>query len=300
MKPERCLNRHPMVANWGKTRADWPGRVCSCLLLLLASGCASYGEIANKPKSTAATGPTYSLKTWADAKHEGDFTFILAFSGGGTRAAAMAYGVLQELRDTPIVSDGKQVRLLDEVDHISSVSGGSFTAAYYGLYGDKIFDNFEKEFLRADIEKHLVESLFNPFHWFGHKGRTQRTIEYYQKILFHNATFADMMQPGRPMIIINASDLARGVRFSFIQGYFDFLCSDLRSFPVANAVTASSAVPVVFNPVVVENYASCEGQESSFVWPADAAERAKQDPEYAILYDGLQSYTDKTKREYVH
>ena len=93
--------------------------------------------------------------------------------------------------------NGEEKRLLDEIDYISSVSGGSFTAAYYGLHGDGIFDDFRKDFLEADVQKHLVMGLVNPTHWFGHKGRTERAIEYYQKILFHDATFADMMQPER-------------------------------------------------------------------------------------------------------
>lgn len=65
---------------------------------------------------------------------------MLAFSGGGTRAEALAYGVLEELRDTEVLIDGKPRRLLDEIDLISSVSGGSFTSAYYGLHGDRIFE----------------------------------------------------------------------------------------------------------------------------------------------------------------
>ena len=76
---------------------------------------------------------------------------LLAFSGGGTRAAAMSYGVMQELRDTLIDVDGKSVRVLDEVDAISSVSGGSFTAAYYGLYRDRLFTDYESEFLRQSV-----------------------------------------------------------------------------------------------------------------------------------------------------
>ena len=40
------------------------------------------------------------------------------------------------LRDTPVRIDGRDRRLLDEVDIISAVSGGSFTAAYYGLFGE--------------------------------------------------------------------------------------------------------------------------------------------------------------------
>ncbi|MDX9835767.1 MAG: patatin-like phospholipase family protein, partial [Desulfobulbus sp.] len=117
------------------------------MLLALASGCASYGIVQNKPGNDTDTAVPYSMKTWANSKQSEDFVFVLAFSGGGTRAAAMAYGILQELRETKIVKDGQQEQLLDQVSHISSVSGGSFTAAYYGLYGDKIFDTFESEFL---------------------------------------------------------------------------------------------------------------------------------------------------------
>ncbi len=166
------------------------------------------------------------------------------------------------------------------------------------MHGEKIFNSFEDDFLRADIEKHLIVSLFNPIHWFGPKGRTERAIEYYQKVLFHGATFADLLQTSRPMIVINTSDLGYGVRFSFIQDYFGFLCSDLSSFSVARAVAASSAVPVIFNPVVVENYADCGGH--GFSWPADAAERAKQDADFGMLYEGLRSYSDKRNRKYIH
>jgi NTE family protein len=269
-----------------------------CLVLTLLGGCASYGVIVNEPKPAERTGPPYSLKTWADFKKErgDDITFILSFSGGGTRAAAMAYGVLQELRDTNVVINGQQRRLLDEVDHISSVSGGSFTAAYYGLNGDGIFDTFETAFLRRDVEGYLTKSVLNPLHWFTKKGRTQRAIEYYQDILFHNATFADMIHADRPMIVINASDLAKGFRFSFIQGYFDLLCSDLSTYPVANAVAASSAVPVVLNPVVIENFAGCDGVQ----WGPHAEQLAKDDAEFAILYEGASSYKDKENRKYIH
>jgi NTE family protein len=78
----------------------------------------------------------------------GDVFLLLAFSGGGTRAAALSYGVLRELRDTRVVVRGQETRLLDEVDVITSVSGGSFTSAYYGLFGDRIFEDYEQRFLR--------------------------------------------------------------------------------------------------------------------------------------------------------
>jgi NTE family protein len=263
----------------------------------LLGACASYGVVKNVPVPATSDKPQYTLKTYAALSANSDIGFILNFSGGGTRAAAMAYGVLQELRDTPININGQQKRMLDEVDQISSVSGGSFTAAYYGLNGDGIFDTFEEAFLRRNVQDHMKWSLLTPTNWFGSKGRTQRAIEYYQEILFHDATFADMLHPGRPLIVINASDLASGVRFSFLQGYFDLLCSDLLTFPVANAVAASSAVPVVFNPVVLENYPDCPGHE--LVIPPAVLEQAKTDPELAMLFDGVKTYSDKENSRYV-
>ncbi len=76
----------------------------------------------------------------------------LAFSGGGTRAASFSYGLLEALRDTTYEVDGKPRRLLDEIDVISSVSGGSFTAAAYGLHGDKIFEVYEPSFLKRNLQ----------------------------------------------------------------------------------------------------------------------------------------------------
>ena len=56
---------------------------------------------------------------------------------------------MERVRNTKIHWEGQERRLLDEVDVISSVSGGSFTAAYYGLLREELFDpaRFEKAFL---------------------------------------------------------------------------------------------------------------------------------------------------------
>jgi len=168
---------------------------------------------------------------------------LLAFSGGGTRAAALAYGVLEAMRDTTVILDGEPQRLLDEIDAISSVSGGSFTAAYFGLHGDGIFTGFEKDFLRSDVSGELMHGLFDPGLWFSTGGRTEMAVAYYEDKVFKGATFADLQRREGPLIVINATDLGRGVRFSFLQDYFDLLCSDLSSFRIARAVAASSAVP---------------------------------------------------------
>lgn len=231
------------------------------LLIMVLVGCASHRTIQNRPQPVLPAHAAYSMIDILRNRPDADLSIIMSFSGGGTRAAALSYGVLLELRDTLITINGKQRRLLDFVNVISSVSGGSFTAAYYGIYGDKIFDDFEDKFLRANVEDELVHGFVSPSRWLTGKERTQMAVEYYQEKLFGNATFADMRRPNAPMVLLNASDLSTGTRFSFVQEYFDLICSSIDSFPVAKAVATSSAVPVMFNPVVVENHMGCDTRE---------------------------------------
>jgi NTE family protein len=83
--------------------------------------------------------------------------FVLSFSGGGTRAAAFSYGVLEELRRTEIVVGGTPRRMIDDVDTITGVSGGNFTALAYALYGERLFAEYEQRFLKRDAEGALRE-----------------------------------------------------------------------------------------------------------------------------------------------
>src|SRR5256885_16824013 len=104
----------------------------------------------------------YRFSTLSHAGNSDSLLVLLAFSGGGTRAAALSYGVLEELARTEIVWEGERRRLLDEVDLISSVSGGSFTAAYYALYGDRIFCDFESSFLKRNVQGRLLALYSSP------------------------------------------------------------------------------------------------------------------------------------------
>ncbi|MGA9574998.1 MAG: patatin-like phospholipase family protein [Lysobacterales bacterium] len=269
-------------------------------LFFLLTGCANYGTPKNIEIPDPRVADSYSLHDWQEGRSDSDITFILTFSGGGTRASALSYGVMQALRDTNINYKGHATRLLDEIDYISSVSGGSFTSAYYGLHGDDIFKNFENDFLRFDLEKHLALRTFDPFLLFSKEGRTESAIKYYEKYLFHGATFADMIREDRPMIIINSSDLAYGIRFSFIQEYFDLLCSELSAYPVADAVAASSAVPVLFNPIVVENYDTCSDMQLIGTTRLHQAEQEYKGLHLPLIVRQLESYSEKDKRKYVH
>ena len=146
---------------------------------------------------------------------------LVAFSGGGTRAASFSYGVLKALAATEITTENGPRSLLHEIDVISSVSGGSFTSAYYGLRGDRIFEDFEDRFLRKNVEGALIGQVFNPINWVrllsSSYGKSDLAAKYYDKILFDKATFADLNRPGAPLVVINSTDLATGVRFPFDQ-----------------------------------------------------------------------------------
>jgi NTE family protein len=196
---------------------------------------------------------------------------ILAFSGGGTRAAAFSYGVLEALRDFEIMTPaGRRLRLLDAVDVITGISGGSFTALAYGLYGDKLFDEYEKRFLKRNVQGALIDRAVSPLYW-GELlstgwGRSELAANLYDQILFNGATFADLARPGAPLIAVGATDLSTGSRLVFVKQNFDILCTDLSSFRIARAAAASSAVPVVLSPLTINNYGgTCGFQEPPWV-----------------------------------
>jgi NTE family protein len=184
---------------------------------------------------------------------------ILAFSGGGTRAAAFSYGVLEALRRLEIVTAaGRKIRLLDEVDVITGISGGSFTALAYRLYGEKLFDEYEKRFLKRDVQGELIRRFLNPLNWgallsTGY-GRSEIAANLYDEILFNGATFADLDRMPGPAVAVSATELATGSRVVFLPQNFDIMCTDRGTFRLARAAAASSAVPVVLSPITINNY----------------------------------------------
>ncbi|MBE0443424.1 patatin-like phospholipase family protein [Psychrobacter sp. FME13] len=214
-----------------------------------------------------------------------DVFVILAFSGGGTRAASFSYGVLEKLRDTPVTIDGVERRLLDEVDVITSVSGGSYTAAYYGLFGDEIFQNFAPNFLYENWQSRLIKLGLRPKSLMAVSrsdyNRGDLVADDLNHNLFQQKTFADMGRDQLPYVILNASDLNNATTFSFTQQQFDFLCSDLSNYPVANAVMASSSVPGIFAPISLRNFSNCTQRHQP--WVDDALNQKSHLPRsYAV------------------
>lgn len=164
-------------------------RTITVLLALTLAGCATTYRPVNQPITEVDESAGYRRVTLDRSDDFGDSIILLAFSGGGTRAAALSYGVMQELRDTYVTSGGEERRLLDEVDTISSVSGGSFTAAYYGVFREGLFENYEKAFLRQDVQSTLIRKMFSPGYWFGSAAssfdRTEMAIDFYDRTIFN-------------------------------------------------------------------------------------------------------------------
>jgi NTE family protein len=192
---------------------------------------------------------------------------VLAFSGGGTRAAAFSFGALEALRRIEIVTKaGRKIRLLDEVDVITGISGGSFTALAYGLYGEKLFDEYQARFLKRNVQGELTRGVLNPLNWGALSssgwGRSELAAQLYDEILFNRATFDDLYRAGGPMIAVSATELTTGSRIVFIPQNFDVMCADLHPIRLSRAAAASSAVPVVLSPITINNYGgSCGYQQ---------------------------------------
>jgi NTE family protein len=243
----------------------------------LLSGCATIRNAPINIPLTASTEaaplePSGSIPTNPD-----DLLVGVAFSGGGTRAAAFSYGVLSEL-DRTEAGPARKGTLLDRIDYVSGVSGGAVTAAYFALRGSAALSDFRDSFLLRDAE----ESLRTPFTpenvlraYRGGLNDTQQFPQWLDNNLFHGATFKDLHSANRPHVFINASDVYDRTPFIFNSTTFKAICSDLDSYPVASAVAASAAMPVVFAPIVIASYANrCQPEIPAWIVAAQTNQTA--------------------------
>ncbi len=148
----------------------------------------------------------------------------------------------------------QNVSLLDRVDYIPGVSGGAVTAAYFGLKGRAALADFRERFLLRDAE----ESLRTPFTpvsviraYEGGVNDAEQFPRWLDENLFRGATFRQLNSAHRPRVLINASDVYNRTPFVFNDTTFKAICSDINSYPIASAVAASAAIPVVFAPIVL-------------------------------------------------
>jgi NTE family protein len=227
---------------------------------------------------------------------------VVTFSGGGKRAAAFSYGVLEALRNVKVTTpDGEQRALLDEIDMISAVSGSAFTAAYYALNGHETFDSFVPRFLNHDTEKDLWNKVLVPASWprlaDDLVSRSDLEVEYFDERLFNGATVHDVMTRS-PRVIITATDLVRAKPFAFTREQLNGVCVDPGSVPIARAVFASAATPVYFAPLVMRNYAGqCGYQPPDINTTAGSGEEEVYRRERA---ERLLSFLDSENYPYLH
>lgn len=234
---------------------------------------------------------------------ENDLMVALFFSGGGTRAASLSYGVLKELAATRVKTPTRNYRLLDKVRAISAVSGGSFTAAYYCLYHDQIFSEFEDRFLKRNITAALFGEALNPLHWpellSPYYGRSDLAAEYYDKILFHGATFGDLGQDGgHPRLILNATDMANGEQFPFVTEHFELIGSDLKSYRISRAIAAASAFPLLLSPITLKNYRGEPGVLDPGMLPREGTDGGSR--RNILVQNAFRSYGDYHNNPYIH
>lgn len=173
----------------------------------------------------------------------------LCLSGGGYRAMLFHVGALWRLHET-----GK----LAELTRISSVSGGSITAAVLALAWERLKPGeggFEAEVVepirslaRVTIdERSIVGGLLLP------GTIAQYVADAYARHLFGDRTLQDL--PESPRFIINATNLETGSLMRFTRREIrDWRVGRIAdpTTRIADAVAASSAFPPVLSPYILD------------------------------------------------
>jgi NTE family protein len=272
---------------------------------LFSSGCAS----TYRPSLNQALEPPIATKAGIPAHRSADslpatssgLMLIVSFSGGGTRAAALSYGILDKLKSTKIKWDGRDTTLLNEIDVLSGVSGGSITAAYFAAFADRTFEDFKSKFLNRNFESDLIYGALAPantFHltspWYG---RGDLLAERFDQLLFQGITYGQLLSTRpRPALIITATDLSLGTSFEFTEHQFLQICSNIETFPLASAVAASNSVPILFTPLMLKNYAgSCRAERE-----IRSDQTASSDRRERRYVEEQNTYRNVQERPYIH
>lgn len=266
--------------------------------LLFLAGCAAWNKPLNQPLQG---GNPALVEVTGQTIGDGEVYVGLAFSGGGMRASAFAYGMLEELKAQGAIT-GTPNGLLDHVRLVSGVSGGSVTAAQFGLYGPAGVEGYRDRYLVTNAEKYMANSILNPITLVkglagGANGR-KTFARYLDEVLFQGATFGDLRARSRIKTWINATDMANNTTFLFSPETFDALCSDLSTMPISEAVAASAAFPLVFSPIVLEAHqGKCNYQEPD--WLTAARYNPEATSAMKAHARALESYGDPEKVKFV-
>lgn len=168
----------------------------------------------------------------------------IALSGGGSRAIAFHYGVLEKLHELGVDS---------KIDVVSGISGGAVVAALWALHSKdwRLFSEKIQWIIDNGFEKLLLNRLFNLNRIFRFC-RLGIDADHFSEVLdeyvFNGIKLKDV--PPHPCLILNAAELREGVNFKFSKtacgSYKDggWVFPDLR---LSQAVAYSAAYPLFFS-----------------------------------------------------
>lgn len=213
----------------------------------------------------------------------------LALSGGGMRAAAFHAGVLRWFAER---------KLLEQIDHISSVSGGSlFTGLVFHFsdylwptssqYFDEVLPQVRNLLTSKSLQMNAcLRLLLNPLNWRFFLSRANviaRSIECFWGV---SAMLEQL--PKQPVWSINGTTAENGRRFRFkgvTIGDYESGYADVENFKLAAAMAVSAAFPGGIGPLNLD--------ASRYKWFKRESWNAAQsgiaaEPEFARLhlYDG--------------
>jgi NTE family protein len=179
----------------------------------------------------------------------------LSLSGGGYRAMMFHVGALVRLNE---------VGLLGKLTRISSVSGGSITAAFLGLLWDRLqFNNGKAPDLGPFVDGMramatttvdvgaVIGGIFLP------GSISDRVAQAYDDVLFKGAKLRDLPDDAAkkaPRFVINATNIQSAALWRFSRPYMgDYRVGLVRDPDVmlGTAVAASSAFPPVLSPMTL-------------------------------------------------
>ncbi len=282
---------------WRSVRGLRAGSLTAALVLL-AAGCSVHNIPINEPVNQQNAGLVAEQQEPA-VSYADEFLIMLAFSGGGTRAAAYSFGVLRGLDRYEVPTAEGPRPLLDRIDFVSGVSGGSITAAYFGLKQRGALSDFRERFLLKNVESDALSTSLTPANLVrglsGGVNDATHLPRWLNQNLFDGATFSAFRAHQRPRVWINAADIYNRTPFVFGRTSFSVMCSDLNSYPIADAVAASAAVPIAFAPIVIESYAGkCNAQLPD--WAVRARTNPNTPPLLKSFANALASYHNGSMR----
>ena len=184
----------------------------------------------------------------------------LCFSGGGYRAAAYHLGVLTYLN---------RIKLLPQVQIISTVSGGTLTGLSYARSLKKkqkfeeFYQNFERFLASVNLVKKSFEKIGHPSTGaLGFQNLITSIADVYDEHLFSGDRFGMFWEPPTiPLqeMIFNATEFRTGIDFRFQKsrskkakignGNVEITREEAQKIRLADIAAASSCFPGGFEPL---------------------------------------------------